>query len=310
MYDNSETISCKEFFSRFESTNPQMRKSAEDAVNSYTRMKMREDGFWRKILPPVPVTDSDLDRQVDTPLPVIIIDKEPNTPPAVNIPFHAQPEIKFIKGPRYSVMFSRIATEKFVADTDADLRTWNMDIRQIISDNAVKDMLATEDGNAIATVNTILGTIDTAVTETGTVQYRTVAGGISRDSFNDALKILPQTPAHLETATVLVNNVFVKDLQKWGYDEVGGEMSEEILRSGFGERSILNTRLVVTIKRQLVADDEAYFFAEPKFFGKFFELVPPTMHIKREAFMIEFFAYETIGSAIANAAAVARAKFV
>jgi len=29
-------------------------KIAQQAVNDFTRVKMREDGFWRRILPPVP----------------------------------------------------------------------------------------------------------------------------------------------------------------------------------------------------------------------------------------------------------------
>ena len=80
---------------------------------------------------------------------------------------------------------------------------------------------------------------------------------------------------------------------KWGYDEIGGELSEEIL-----------------IKTRLVANNQMYFFAEPKFLGKFFILEDTTMHIKREAFMLEFFAYESIGAAIANVAGIGRAVYV
>ena len=53
-----------------------------------------------------------------------------------------------------------------------------------------------------------------------------------------------------------------------------------------------------------------YFFAEPKFLGKFFVLTDTTMHIKREAFMLEFYAYESVGCAIANIAGIAHAVFV
>ena len=41
-------------------------KLAQQAVNDFTRVKMREDGFWRRILPPVPIANDELDRQVDT----------------------------------------------------------------------------------------------------------------------------------------------------------------------------------------------------------------------------------------------------
>lgn len=307
--DPTSRITSDQFWDHISSDNPAIIKNAEDAVNAFIRVKMREDGFWRKILPPIPISNDDLDRQVDTDKPTIVLDKEPNSPAAASVPYATQPFARYIRSPRFRVMFDRILTPKFMKDV-GELRTYDMDIRQILSDNAVKDMLAEEDGKAIATVNTLLGAIDTVVPETGVSQYQTITGGISRDSVNDALKILPSTPAHLESATVLVNNITVKDVQKWGYDEIGGELSEEILRQGFAERNLLNARWIVTIKTRLVVDNEMYFFAEPKFLGKFFVLEDTTMHIKREAFMLEFYAYESIGSAIGNAAAIGRALYV
>ncbi len=38
-----------------------------DSITVYTRMLMREDGFMRRILPPVPITNDELDRSVPTP---------------------------------------------------------------------------------------------------------------------------------------------------------------------------------------------------------------------------------------------------
>ena len=53
-----------------------VRKEAADMVSDYLRLKNREDGFARKILPPQTITSSNLDRQVDTPDPVVVIDME------------------------------------------------------------------------------------------------------------------------------------------------------------------------------------------------------------------------------------------
>lgn len=295
-------------FDRLLSDEQGLQKEGQDAVNDFIRMKMREDGFWRRIIPPVQITNDELDRQVDTDMPVKVVDKEPNSPAAITIPFATLPQGKYIRGPRFRVMFSRIVTSKFVKDID-ELRTWDMDIRQVLSDNAIKDMLAEEDGTALTTVNSLLVGADLVVPETGVAQYQTIAGGITRDTFNDALKIMPSTPNRLETATVLLNMVTAKELQKWTRDEVGGDLSEEITRNGFAERQWFGVRILITIKRDLVADNTFYMFAEPKFLGKFFILEDTTMYIDRKAYMIEFFAWETIGSTIANVAGVARADF-
>ena len=285
-----------------------LEKQAQDAVNEYIRVRMREDGFTRRIIPPVQITNDELDRQVDTDKPVKIVDKEPNSPAAISVPFATLPMNRYIRGPRFRVMFDRVMTPRFTKDID-ELRTYDMDIRQILSDNAIKDMLAEEDGKFILTVNSLLGAAGSTVAETGTIQHRNISGGVTRDNVAQAMKVLPQTPSHLNAATVLINNVTIWDVVKWGRDEVGGDLAQELLTRGFAEREIMGVRFIVTIKRDLVPDGTIYMFAEPKFLGKFFVLEDTTMYIDRKAFMLEFFAYQSVGCAIANVAAVARVNF-
>jgi len=285
-----------------------MEKQAQDAVNDYIRVRMREDGFARRILPPVQITNDELDRQVDTDKPVKVVDKEPNSPGAISVPFATLPINRYIRGPRFRVQFDRILTTRFTKDID-ELRTYDMDIRQILSDNAIKDMLAEEDGKWIAVTNNLLVAQGATVPETGVVQWRAIAGGITRDTIAESLKLLPSTPNHLNPSTVLVNNVTVLDVVKFGRDEVGGDLSQELFERGFAEREIMGVRWIITIKRDLVPDGTTFQYAEPKFLGKFFILEDTTMFIDRRAFMLEFFAYESLGAAIANVAAVARADF-
>jgi hypothetical protein len=295
-------------YERITSDDPRMVKEAQDAINDYTRVKMREDGFWRRILPPVTITNDELDRQVDTDKPVKIVDKEPDSPAAISVPFATLPMNRYIRGPRYRVMFDRILTRKFTKDVD-ELRTWDMDIRQILSDNSIKDMLAEEDGKAIHTIDALLVGPNSVLLETGVAQWVTLGGGVTRDTMAEAMKVLPRTPSHLNVATVLINNVTIWDIVKFGRDEIGGDLSQELFRTGFTEREIMGVRYIITIKRDLVHDSTVYLFAEPKFLGKFFVLEDTTMYIDRKAYMLEFFAYESIGSAIANIAAVGKVEF-
>ena len=285
-----------------------MEKQAQDAVNDYIRVRMREDGFHRRIIPPVQITNDELDRQVDTDKPVKVVDKEPQSPGAISVPFATQPINRYIRGPRFRVMFDRILTPRFTKDID-ELRTYDMDIRQILSDNSIKDMLAEEDGKFILVCNTLHVSQGGTVPETGTIQWRNVGGGVTRDTIAESMKILPSTPNHLNPSTVLVNNVTIWDVVKWGRDEAGGDLSQDLLERGFAEREIMGVRWIVTIKRDLVPDGTTFQFAEPKFLGKFFILEDTTMYIDRKAYMLEFFAYESLGSTIANVAGVGRADF-
>jgi len=288
---------------------PGMEKQAIDAVNDFTRIKMREDGFYRKIMPPLQISNDQLDRSVITDKPIKIVDKEPDNPPAVSIPFAELPSNHYIRGGRYQVTFSRIVTPRFTKDVD-ELRTWVMDIRQVLSDNAIKDMMAEEDGKFIAAVNSALIAQSAIVPTSGVVQWEAIAGGITRDTMQDAFKIMPRTPFHLEVHTVLINNVTIREIFKWGRDEMGGDFSQDIVRNGWSEQEFMNARLIVTIKRDLVPDDTIFMFSDPKFIGKAYLLEDTSLYIKREAYLLEFFAYETLGGTIGHTGGLARADFV
>jgi hypothetical protein len=285
-----------------------LAKEAQDAVTDFIRMRMREDGFTRQIIPPVQVTDEDLDKQVDTDKPVIICEKEPDSPAAISVPYGTMPMDRYIRGLRFRIMFQRIMTPRFQKDVN-ELRTYDQDIRQILSDNALKDMQAEEDGKFIATVESILVGNGSTVPDTGVVQWDTFTGGISRDTWNESLKLLPSTPAHFTASTILLNNVTVFDFQKWGRDEIGGDFAEQVAMQGWGQSNWFGGRIHVTIKRDLVPDNRAYHFVKPAALGKFFLLEDVTMHVKTEAFFIQFFAYESLGAAIANPAGIAIADF-
>lgn len=293
---------------QLDSSDRGIQKEAADTINDYVRIKMREDGFLRRILPPVAMTNDELDRQVDTDLPVKVVDKEPNSPGAISVPFATLPSNRYIYGPRFRVMFDRILTPRFTKDVDA-LRTYDMDIRQILSDNSIKDLLAEEDGKWIRTVNALLIAAGTTIPETGAVQWVSLSGGVTRDNLAEAMTTLPKTSRHLNVATVLINNVTIWQVVKYTRDEIGGDMSQDLFKTGFTEEKIMGVRWIVTIKRDLVPDNTIFLFADPKWMGKFFVLEDTTMYIDRKAYMLEFFAYESIGAAIANVAAVGRVDF-
>lgn len=289
---------------------PGMEKTAIDAVNDYTRTKMREDGFYRRILPPLQISNDELDRQVNTDKPAKVVDKEPDSPAAISIPFATLPINVYIRGPRYVVMFDRIVTPRFTKDVD-ELRTWVMDIRQVLSDNAIKDMLAEEDSKFIQAVNAVMIGPDVPVPyNNNVVQWETIEGGITRETLCDMLKIMPKGPSHLETHTCLCNNVTVKEIMKFGRDEMGGDFAQDIIKNGWAETNFLNCRWIITIKRDLVEDDSIFMFADPKFIGKSYLLEDTTMYIRREAYMLEFFAYQTMGGSIGHAGGLARADFL
>jgi hypothetical protein len=66
-------ILSESVFKKLASKNSDLVKEAEDAINEFTRRKMREQRFLRHILPPLNLTNDELDRQVHTAKPIKVI---------------------------------------------------------------------------------------------------------------------------------------------------------------------------------------------------------------------------------------------
>lgn len=308
MTEQDQKLISETLFEQLASRDWGLVKQATDAINDFTRTKMREDGFYRRIMPPLPIQNDDLDRQVDTDKPVKVVDKEGDSPAAISIGFATLPQNLYIRGDRYRVHFDRIVTPRFTKDVD-ELRTWIMDIRQVLSDNAIRDMLAEEDGKFLRAVNSAIVGPNLVVPTSGVVQHEVIAGGITRDTLWDSLKVMPNTPSNLEVHTVLVNNITIKDVGKFTHNEMGGTLSEDIMKSGWSLQEFMGVKWIITIKKGLVATNSMYQFADPKFIGKSYELEATTMYIRREAYFLEFFAYESLGGAIGHTSGLARVDF-
>jgi len=283
-------------------------KEAQDMVTDYTRIRIRESSFFEKIMPAVKIADDELTPQLETDKNVKLVEREPSSPAAVTIPLGAQPVQYYFRGDRYPVFFDRIVTPKFTKDT-SELRTYGMDIRQVLSDNAILDMDFEFDRKMIVSCQTIVGALGSLVPETGIVQNVNIVDplGITRNSLFEMRKILPRTFAHLESVTILCNNITIHDVAKFGRDEVGGDMSESLFVEGFQQKRLLGVNWVVTNKHELISDNEFWIFASPEFMGKSFILEDVTMYLDKKAYNLEFFCYCERGATIGNPASVARA---
>ena len=297
------------------SDTPSIQKEAQNGVNDYLRMRAREDGYARRVQPPIAVTPNDLDRQVDTVKPVIVKDIEPDSPGAYSVPFGNVPMNHYMDAPRYRIMFERIMSHRFIADV-ANLLTYDLDIRQIFNDLMLKDILAEEDRKYTAVADQVAGTLNdtspttnTRITEVGSMGYVTV-GAWSRSSLAYAMEGLPSTNRHLNPATALLNNISIwRVVGQLDRLAIGGDLAEELFVNGFAERQIMGLQWMITIKTDLVSTDDVYYFAAPKFLGDFYTMEDVTVSVKHENFLFEMFAYEMLGATIKNTAAVAKARF-
>ena len=285
-----------------------MKKEANDMVNDFTRTIVQEDSFAERFMPSLPISYDELDKQYHTDKPFKVVEKQPGLPPAITVPYGTTGYRWFIRGPKYGVSFCRILSPTMTGDI-FQLRTWDMDIRQVLSDMAVKDMLAEADSKFIAAVNSALIGLDSTTPTSGSIQWKTIGGGITRETVAESLKIMPSTPFRLESSAMLINNVTIYELYKWFRDEVGGDFAQDLLKRGWTETKLMGRELVITIKRNLVPDNNIFYFADPKFIGKTFELQETTAYVERKYWRLEWFMYREMGGSIGHTAGLARAYF-
>lgn len=284
-------------------------KQAADVSTRYIRMKMREDGFFRKILPFEPLLDADIQRRVDTDKPVYVGEKEPDSPAAYSVPFGALPNRRYIIGRKYEVHFQRIFGTKYQKDI-AELRTYDQDIRQILSDITLKELMAQEDGKFIATDKYILGgAADALCPETAAVHWKTITGGITRATWKEARQIMPGLDASFSASTCLINNVSILEFEAWTRNDVGGDYAQQIAMDGFGQKKWFGLNFVVTIKKNLVPNNRAHFFAEAGRFGRAMTAEDVTMSVSTKDCMVSFYPYEMIGATLVNPYASTIADF-
>ena len=287
------------------------------AASDVTRTQIREGSFANKILPPENIGNERLSKTMTEDL-IVIDDLEPDSPGAKYVPFEMVPEGEIITGSKYITPLARIVTPAFTKDID-QLRTYNYPIRKMLTDNSIKDGMATHDRKFIDTVNSIVsntvggGVAGNVHPVTGKVQWRDFEEGLNRDTFTDATKMLPAGNANdkfiARNYVMLAHENTLRDVLKLNRQEIGGDLAQEHWKNGLTETTIMGIKAISTIKRSLVPEGYIYFFAEPSFLGHNYTLTDWTMYLNKEAYFIKWFSYWLGGFSFGNIAGMAVARF-
>ena len=289
-----------------------LEKVAQTA-SDVTRTQIREGSFANKILPPETIGNERLTKTMTEDL-IVIDDLEPDSPGAKYVPFETVPEGEIITGSRYLTPMARIVTPKFTKDID-QLRTYDYPIRKILTDNSIKDGMATHDRKFIETVNSIVtntedgpGTIHPV---TRKLQFIDFDQPLDRSTFVDATKLLPRGNVDgkfvARNYLMLAHENTLREILKLDRQEVGGDKAQDFFLNGLTETSLFGIKSVSTIKNNLVPEGFVYFFAEPSFLGHNYTLTDWTMYLNKEAFFITWFSYWLGGFSFGNIAGMALA---
>ena len=267
-----------------------MEKEAGAAMSAFVRQKLREDGFTRKILTPVSITASELDRQLSEE-PRVIVEKEPDSV-AANLPFLSRAEIRYFTGSRYAVTFQKISSAEF-KKSKFELATYRTDIRTILQENSVKDLQEQEDKNFYNNCLTVA---------TANSNVHTISGGFNVANLNAGIKFLLEKK--LPVGCILMTQSMYADLLAQPATQIGSAAASELFRGQASLDNFFGYKIITTNKTDILPTNQALVFAPQEYTGNFFSLQEPTVFLKTEADMIQFQTYEAIGSSLGNVSAV------
>lgn len=284
-------------------------KEASVAGSKTIRRKIREKAFNTRILPRNKATEDMLHPSLDSELPMIIETMEPDSPGAKSVSFYDAADLALFREDKFAVYFNVITTPEFTKHID-ELRTVQSPLREIIVNNALNSIDNEEDRDFIATIDRIVGTVDTADGAAGVIQYTGETNAISRAAYVDNLSHLEDRD--LNNGTFLMNRKTAKAFLGFSRDAIGGDLAERLFKGGLKELDggmVMGIPHTFTIKKDLVPDNIVYQFAEPEFLGRSYQLDDVTMYVSKKEDILRFKAKEKLGMTIANVAATHKVEF-
>jgi hypothetical protein len=278
---------------------PALRKEAEERSQAYLKLRVYEDSFMARVLPPKPISPSQCDRTLESPtLLRKIIDKEYTDVKATVMDFRGKGDFKFIETAQYAVDFHKIESEEYHI-TEGELRAKEQPVQSLIKHHTAKEIQEQMD-------RIFIKAVDAACVDTG--QVINVAEDIILPSNITKLRNVldGRTSFPLTAATLLMTQAQFNNVDVWPQAGVDNGMGQEFWKDGYKYDTLYRLRTVKTIKANLVPNNVVYVFAAPEFLGHHLTFNDDRFQIKTEWDDIGWKAWKTHGAAIGNNFAVAK----
>lgn len=295
---------------------------------TYIRDRLREVSFARKIVPPVNVQRSELQRSINHDTLVKIVDIEPNSR-AMALTFRGQPTARMIRGARYEIPFFTISSEKF-EKTEQELLAYEMPITKIIEENSVKDIQAIEDRQFLMYVEACVQAFqyeqngqtwkkfNTTTFKAGTTKgVSVVKGGGCLAADDDSFTVYPLVKTdfiklkqllhrrHLRAERIVITEPDFDNLSAWTIQDAWNIAAETAVE-GWKANTVTGLKIIRTIKTEILREGNVYCFTAPEFFGRFYILNNTKFYIDKIANLITWQSWEDIGMGFGNIASVVK----
>jgi hypothetical protein len=287
--------------------------------SNYTRRILRESQFTSHLLPERKITIQELmpvipgyGSGLDVPeIGVLLCNIEPGNPGARTVSLETAAEQDTFRGAWYTVSVSKDEIPEMYKNIDKLALYKNVDVRQVVTDNALRELDNLPDYRLVGTLREITGSNPNAAGAGGFIQYQEITGGMdTRSAYKHVFR--PLLNARLTNHVALMSRVTVNEFLGWDRTQIGGDKAEQILIDGpqaLSPFQFNNTAHIASLKSNLLALGEIFCLAPPNFIGQNIILQEPTLWVKRVKDTITVSASCKRGGHIANQATVSRTVF-
>jgi len=272
-----------------------------EAGRQYVKTELQEAAFTRAIIPQEPITVADCQRNVNDNSLYLIRDIEPDAA-AVAVDNLGEPDGKYVKGERYIIPVINFVTRRFQITVE-DLRAYQYKITKRIEDKSVPVLEKLEDTYFLrlagASLSVAASGSQKAVKHSGstalTIEAKdivniknTLASGVNgSDAKRKEVACLLMCQEAFETAVFLPG--------------AGDDFGKDRVLHGITSDTLYGTKVVKTIKSDLLPIGHIWAFTTPDFLGHNFALGDPSFEIKSNFGLIEWQTKESIATGIGNA---------
>ena len=297
-------------------------------MNAFLLDKMREKCFCDRIIPVQPISASHPQMQRsrfhDT---LVFLDHIEPDSQATAITYRGQPDVEWVKGPRYEIAPELIASKEYVK-TVQELRAYPYPILRVVEDNIVVDMQGIKDYYFLTFVTSAVN--QGAVLSAATGQYtagrklrgeQAVAAFVTAGNAFDNAEGEVQRNDLIDLGGIFSNSKRPKGcllmnlgdwdkVAKWTIEDLGDEKQGSIAFDGLKESRIgagaEGIKVITTIKNELVLRGDIYMFTPPEYLGRNFVLEEISFWAKKERNKIQFGAQGEHMTGIGNIASIAK----
>ena len=286
------------FLEKIASVSGQMELT--EAGRQYLKTELLEAAFSRAIIPQEPITTADCQRNVTDNSLYVIRDIEPDAE-AVGVDNLGEPDGKYVKGERYIIPIVNFATKRFQITVE-DLRAYQYKITKRIEDKSVPILEKLEDKYFLRLAGAALaggtagsqkgvkytGSTNLTIEATDFIKIKnTLASGINgSDAKRKEVGCLLMCQEAYETAVILPG--------------AGDDFGKDRVLNGITSDTLYGTKVIRTIKSDLLPVGHIMGFTTPDFLGHNYGLGDPRFEIRSNFGLIEWQSNESIAVGIGN----------